>query len=136
MRIVAASLAILALVVGLFSSVGKGQQEPENRKGSRSRFMRQKLEFSRRVLEGLTLEDYQAITKNGRALKTLSEAAEWEVSTIPAIEYVPYTTEFQRLCDELMKGAKAKNIDEATLAYVQLTMSCVKCHKYLRVVTK
>jgi hypothetical protein len=98
--------------------------------------MRQKLDFSKRVLEGLTLEDYDAIAQSGRALKTLSEAAEWEVPTIPAIEYVPYTTEFQRVCDGLVKAAKAKNIDEATLAYVQLTMSCVKCHKYLRVVTK
>ncbi len=100
---------------------------------SRSEFMRQKLEFSKKVLEGLTLEDYESIGKNARALKRLSQAAEWEVPTIPnANEYLAFTTEFQRATDELIQKAKDKNIDGATLAYVRLTMNCVNCHKYVR----
>lgn len=105
--------------------------------GKRSQFMRQKLEYSKRVLEGLALEDYSLVADNARRLKRLSEAAEWQDPVIPNVqEYLPYTNEFQRLADELHKSAKDKNIDGATLAYVQLTMSCVKCHKYVRVVTK
>ena len=49
------------------------------------------------MLEGLTLENYDAISKNAKALKRLSEAAEWEVPTIPnATDYVAFTSEFQR----------------------------------------
>ena len=111
-------------------------QEPK-RPPSRAEFMQLKLEYSKKVLEGLTLEDYPAISKNAKALKRLSEAAEWEVPTIPnATDYVVFTTEFQRLTDEMDRKAKEKNIDGATLAYLRLTMNCVNCHKYVRQATK
>ncbi len=62
----AAALAVLALLVlGLSAAVvtsGAGQ-EP---KRTRSEFMRQKLEFSKNVLEGLSLEQYGTIEKNAR----------------------------------------------------------------------
>jgi hypothetical protein len=99
--------------------------------------MRQKLEFSKNVLEGLSLEQFPAIERNARALKKLSEAAEWEVPMIPnATDYVALTTEFQRFADELARNAKQGNIDGATLAYLKLTMNCVQCHKYVRFASK
>jgi hypothetical protein len=102
-------------------------------KRTRAEFMREKLNFSKDVLEGLALEQYATIEKAGKALKKLSEAAEWEVATIPGVtDYVMLTTDFQRHADELVKQSKAKNIDGATLAYVKLTMSCVQCHKFIR----
>jgi len=95
--------------------------------------MRRKLEFSKNVLEGLSLEQYPMIEKNAKALKVLSQAAEWEVPMIPnATDYVALTSEFQRYTDDLVKAAKQSNIDGATLAYVKLTMNCVQCHKYVR----
>jgi hypothetical protein len=125
------SLAVLAgLGVALCRSPSLAGQ-PE--KPSRGDFMRQKLEFSKSVLEGLSLEQYAQIEKNARALKKLSEAAEWEVPMIPnATEYVALTSDFQRHADDLAKNAKEHNIDGATLAYLKLTMSCVQCHKYVR----
>ena len=72
------------------------------------------------------MENYESISKNAKALKKLSEAAQWEVPTIPnATEYVIFTSEFQHLADEMDKKAKEKNIDGATLAYLRMTMSCV-----------
>jgi hypothetical protein len=66
------------------------------------------------------------------SIKKLSEAAEWEVPTIPnASEYVVFTTEIQSMADEMDKKAKEKNIDGATLAYLRLTMNCMSCHKYV-----
>lgn len=110
-------------------------QEP--RQHSRAEFMRLKLEYSKQVLEGLTMENYETLIKNARALKKLSQAAEWEVPTIPnAGEYIVFTTEFQRLTDELAKKAGEKNLDGATLAYLRLTMNCVNCHKYVRQVAR
>ena len=99
--------------------------------------MRQKLEFSKNVLEGLSLEQFDLIEKNAKALKKLSEASEWEVPTIPnATDYVTLTSEFQRHADDLAKSAKQRNIDGATLAYLKLTMNCVQCHKYVRFASK
>ncbi len=129
----AVTAAILALAslpfVPALSTGRAGQQEKQNR----SEFMRRKLEFSKNVLEGLALEQYPIIEKNAKALKILSQAAEWEVPMIPnATDYVALTSEFQRNTDELVKTAKQGNIDGATLAYVKLTMNCVQCHKYVR----
>lgn len=109
----------------------------QDQKRTRSEFMRQKLEFSKNLLEGLAIENYEIIEKNAKSLKVLSEAAEWEVPTIPnATDYVAFTTEFQRIADDLAKQAKNKNIDGATLAYVKLTVNCVQCHKFVRFATQ
>ncbi len=106
-------------------------QGPSRR--TRAEFMRMKLEYSKQVLEGLTLEEYPKIVQGAKALKKLSQAAEWEVDTIPdPSEYLAFTNEFQRLADELAKKASEKNIDGATLTYLRLTMNCVNCHKYVR----
>jgi len=123
-------IAGLAVVLVVLNAT-RADQPAEKR--ARSEFMRQKLNFSKDVLEGLALEQFATIEKSGKALKRLSEAAEWEVATIPNFtDYVALTTEFQRHADDLVKQAKKKNIDGATLAYVKLTMSCVQCHKFVR----
>ena len=33
---------------------------------------------------------------------------------------------------QVVKSAKDKNLDGAALTYVELTRTCVKCHKYVR----
>jgi hypothetical protein len=125
---IALGLAGLALAATFLAA--RGQEQPRR---TRAELMRMKLEHSKKILEGLTLENYPAITKEAQALKKISEAAEWEVPTIPnAGEYIVFTSEFQRLADELAKKAKEKNLDGATLAYLRLTMNCVNCHKYVR----
>jgi hypothetical protein len=125
MRRAVIGLVLAAAVVGVGASRGMGQN-----KGRLSGFMRPKLEHSKAVLEGLALEKFGMIAKNAQALKDLSEAAEWRVS--PTAAYLRYSGEFQRLADELIANAKEKDIDGATLAYVQLTINCVNCHKYVR----
>lgn len=122
-----AMLAVAALAARTSAPAAQDQ------KRTRSEFMRQKLEFSKNLLEGLSMENYETIGKNAKALKILSQAAEWEVPTIPnATDYVAFTTDFQRIADDLSKQAKDKNIDGATIAYVKLTMNCVQCHKFVR----
>jgi hypothetical protein len=129
-RALCLSLAVLSGLAFAFQAARASQPV---QKRTRAEFMRQKLDFAKEVLEGLALEQFATIEKGGKALKKLSEAAEWEVATIPnATDYVMLTTDFQRHADDLVKQAKAKNIDGATLAYVKLTMSCVQCHKFIR----
>lgn len=127
---VVSALVMLPLLAAFCISEGRASQ-PEKR--NRSELMRQKLEYSKNVLEGLSLEQYDLIEKNAKALKVLSQAAEWEVPVIPnATDYVALTSEFQRYADDLARCAKQRNIDGATLAYVKLTMNCVQCHKFVR----
>ena len=42
---------------------------------TRAEFMRQKLQYSNGLLEGLTREDYVQIAKNAKALKGISQAS-------------------------------------------------------------
>ncbi len=136
MRQITLGAAGLAIAIGV-GAVVLAAQEGVQKPRSRAEFMRMKLQFSQKVLEGLTLEDYASISKSAKALKRLSEAAEWEVPTIPnAGDYLIFTGEFQRLADEMDRKAKDKNIDGATLAYLRLTMNCVNCHKYVRQIKK
>src|SRR4051812_44388439 len=129
-------LVALALIFAAMAASGsRGQDAPLPNK--RAEFMKLKLDYSKRVLEGLVTEDFAAITDGARKLNRLSRAAEWEVPTIPMVEeYVHFTSDFQRIADDLIKNAKEKNLDGATLAYTRLTMNCVSCHKYVRSVAK
>jgi len=125
-------MAVILGSLGIIASSGRGGEEDK-----RAELMRRKLEYSKNVLEGLAREDFGLIASGASGLKAVSEAAEWKASTIPNFEeYLAYTTDFQRLCDDLGKNARSKNLDGATLSYVQLTLNCVHCHKYVRRVTR
>jgi hypothetical protein len=118
-------LAFCTILIGGLAVSGRGQEGRALRQ-----FMRQKLDHSQKVLEGLTREDYALIAKNARAMKQLSEDAQWRVSQ--NVNYLRMSNEFQDLADEVAGKAKDRNLDGATLAYLKLTMKCIECHKLLR----
>lgn len=93
-------------------------------------FMRAKLEHSQKVLEGLTLEDFDKIAKHGQEMSLLSQASTWQVLQTP--EYHDRSVEFRRSVDAITEAARKKNLEGAALAYVDATMKCVSCHKYVR----
>jgi hypothetical protein len=97
---------------------------------STAEVMKQKLAHAQDLLRGISLEDYAAIEVSARKLKQLSQATGWFARQTP--EYELFTAELRRQTDALERAAKNRNIDAATLAYFQLTVSCVSCHKYLR----
>lgn len=116
-----ASILTLALVVA------RGWTAPPNQVGD---FMRLKLDHSQKVLEGIVLEDYEEISKNAQKLSLLSQASNWQV--LQTEEYLQHSGEFRRAADAVSAAAKEKNIDGATLAYMEMTLKCVNCHKYVR----
>src|SRR5258708_3321573 len=117
---------VVAIVVAGFL-VGSGQSErPHNVRD----FMRAKLSHSQKVLEGLTTEDFDMIAKNSQAMSLLSQATNWQV--LQTEEYLQQSRDFRRTADSLTEAAKKKNLDGAALAYVELTMKCINCHKYVR----
>ena len=118
-------LVPIGIAVGLTVSQGDDERDAHVRT-----FMRQKLEHSKNILEGLALEKFDKIEKNAGQLTVLSQAASWRAMRTP--EYARFSGEFSRLTEKLVRMARDKNIDGATLAYVELTINCVNCHKYVR----
>jgi hypothetical protein len=126
--------ASLALCWAAERPQGKSDRDnPERLRGEDSkvqRLMRRKLEHSKGLLEGLALADHNRLIRDANALMIVTRQAEWQVMATP--RYSLYSEEMQRNLDKLIKGARAKNVDAAALAYVEVTLTCVHCHDYMR----
>ncbi|HAH45635.1 hypothetical protein [Gimesia sp.] len=92
-----------------------------------SKFMREKLTSSQQVLEGLMVEDYDLMQKGAQRMIEMSNATEWQVIEGPI--FARQSDEFRSTAKEVIKFAKEKNLDGASLSYLHLTMTCIACHK-------
>lgn len=117
-------LGALQLALGL-TIMARGGTDPDT-----TEIMRHKLLHSQFILRGIALQDFTLIRTNADQLVKLSRFGGWYARQAP--EYELYTVEFRRHAEDLAKAARNQNIDAATLAYTQLTFSCVSCHRYLR----
>lgn len=93
-------------------------------------WMRMKLEYSQRILEGLTKGDFALVEDNATKMQGLSRferfvRGRWE-------GYNEQLQTFQQANDEVIKQARQNNVEEATVAFNKVTVSCVTCHKKLR----
>ncbi len=118
-------LAGAVLVAGLLGMKGHGDEPTKV-----SALMKRKLDQSQKVLAGLALNDFDEIAKHAQELIAISKEAEWKVLKTP--EYDNYSNDFRRIAGRLVKNAKDRNIDAATLSYMNLTLTCVECHKHVR----
>jgi hypothetical protein len=82
------------------------------------------------MLEGIALADYDNITRSAEELIQLTKTEEWRVLKTP--RYEMHSNDFQRATELIIEKAKMKNLDGVTLAYFELTMNCVRCHRYVR----
>jgi hypothetical protein len=95
-----------------------------------SDLMKNKLENAQKVLEGIAKNDFDKIAKSADDLMLISKKAEFQAIKTP--RYEVHMNEFRRAAEGLIDNAKTKNLDGAALSYVEMTLSCVKCHKYVR----
>ena len=119
------TLLVLA-VLGTMASIASVARA----EGDLSTFMKVKLRHAEKVLEGLATEDYELIVKNSQAMSLLCEDEMWSVLQTP--EYHERSKEFRRSVDAITEAARKKNLEAAALSYVDSTMKCVSCHKYVR----
>jgi hypothetical protein len=134
---------------GLNSAVAAGQDEkkavtpsekPEQKEGSGDkkdepagslhRFMRQKMQASNLILEGLCMDDLKTVAAGTQTLMKMPSEAKWRVSN--DMMYRRYSNEFVQAVEELQKEAEENDIDGASMAWVNVTMKCMKCHKWVR----
>lgn len=120
-------LAAMALAV---AGIAASRVPPGRRTPATVEFMRDKLELSKRVLEGLATEDYDLIVSKARRLGAMSQESTWSLIEHP--DYSRLSAEFRKNVELLATAAQNKNLDGVTLAYVRVTMSCVDCHKFVR----
>ena len=93
-------------------------------------FMRAKLGHAQLVLEGLALADYDLIARGAHDLALASQASSWQV--LQTEDYARQSREFRRACESFRSAAKDKNLDGAALAWMEVTLKCIQCHKYVR----
>ncbi len=124
-----AAASFVALVLGGFSLAIGLAAEPESEKKP-SFWMQKKLEYSEAILAGLANGDYDSIGKTARSMSALNQMEKWVRSSLP--EYRAQLQMFQNANQQLIHMADDENLDGAALAYVQLTLSCVNCHKIVR----
>ena len=119
-----------SISLGVMAAVS-GVQDQEKIHQNTSKFMQRKLDDSRNVVAGLATEDYEMIAKAAQDLMLLSHEADWKVITTP--EYLKMSGEFRDAAARLRDAGKKKNLDAATIAYFEVTLSCVRCHRQIRV---
>jgi hypothetical protein len=124
-----ASVLFLSLVLACGAAPAVADNPPTD-EGKPSFWMEKKLEYSERILAGLTRADLEAIGKTARSMKSLTQMEKWVRAGVP--EYRAQLHIFQDANEQLIRAADRGNLDAAALAYVQLTLSCVNCHKVVR----
>ena len=93
-------------------------------------FMRTKLKASNQILEGLALEDTALIQEGAKTLAEMSSVEKWRISQDPM--YRQFSSEFTRNSTKLLEAAKEGNVDRAALRWMDTTMSCIECHRFVR----
>lgn len=121
--------ALAALAVAAAAACGIAADSPPQ-PDRVAAFMRAKLGHADHVLEGLAVADYGMIERAAQELSLASLDSNWQV--LQTEDYVRQSAEFRRACDSLKKAAQEKNLDGAALAWMDVTLKCVQCHKYVR----
>jgi cytochrome c556 len=116
----------IVLLVTLFAVPAR----PAEPKKPDNNLMKKKLEQSQKVLDGVATEDFKKIEAGAEELIEISKQAEFQAHKTK--EYERFMNEFRRSAEGLLEASKKKNIDAAALHYVEMTLTCVKCHKHLR----
>lgn len=130
-RIMNRNIALLPLLLVLGVASGHYAAEPPKAgKDKTEQLMRQKLDYAKRILSGISTEDFAAIRQNAEAMQALTRLKEFDRAKPQ--EYRAQLLIFDFANTELIRFGKEKNLDGAALAYTQLTLSCVNCHKVLR----
>ena len=118
------TLAVLAAIAGA-SAVLTSQDNP-----TKDELMKAKAGYAHKLLDAVVLGNFEAVQDQAFRLKAVSETAEWSATKSPW--YVRESDGFIRATEQLYEAAKQKDADATSLAFVDLTLRCVKCHQGLR----
>ena len=130
MRAIVHAVTALALVVIPFNVVGQDKKDQKDRDEILAAMMQKKLKSAHLVLDGVAVADFKKIEAGGEELIRLAKSETWQLIRSP--HYEQHSADFVRATQKLVKKSKEKNMDGAALAYVEMTLSCVRCHQFVR----
>lgn len=125
-HVLAAVIGTLITLLGVHLAMGQSEDV--------RKIMRQKLSSAQAILEGVTTEDYKKISDSAGAMLALTHRAEWNMIDRP--EYLGFSMEFRRALEGLADSAQRRSADGVAYDYLQMTMACVSCHRFVRGVKK
>jgi len=134
-RLISMTVALIAICFTIMTLqapiIANGDDKAEAGKEQPVSFwMKKKLEYSQNILAGIANADFDKIVVNAESMRDLSKIEGFVRGGMPG-----YRTQlhiFEESTDEIIRQAKKDNVDGAALAFTQLTISCVNCHKHLR----
>lgn len=134
-RVVLGMALVLAVTVATVVSRGEAREKSEGDSVKVAQevepsLMRQKLDHAQKLLEALSIADYERIISNSEELQRISLEARWSQPHSPA--YAEYGEDFRSALTRVVRAAEKQNIDGAALNYVQVVLTCVQCHKVVR----
>jgi hypothetical protein len=101
----------------------------EKREFSRG-YMRQKLAYSQGILEGLSLEKFDLVTKNGIRIRNMKLTNAMYGVKNPL--YMSHITNYHHAVDRMLNASTDKDLARSTKAYQGVIQSCVECHRDYR----
>ena len=108
----------------------KTDEQDEPGKSLLAPFMRRKLEASNKILEGLVTDNTSMIVDGADILGRMSNEEKWRASN--DMMYLNHSRRFREAVDILKEKAKKGSLDGAALAWMDVTMSCISCHEWVR----
>ena len=128
------SVVVLLLIPAVLFAADKENgkhKEPKNPQDSESVWMKRKLQMSHKIMEGLSRGDLETVGSSARTMRALSKIEGWARRS-DTKEYRRQLKFFDLANSEIIKQAESDNLNGATLAFTQMTISCVACHQHLR----
>jgi hypothetical protein len=116
--------------IGLMARSPQVQPSKQEGKSSNQMLMRDKLMHASKILEGITLENFDLVGEHAKTLGMISRATTWHVTPTP--QYTRLAKNFQEQCLDLERHAKEKNVEAATLDLVRINVTCTDCHQHMR----
>ncbi len=114
------ALALSLLVVSVLQTAAQTPVES---------LMKAKAGYAHRLLDAVVLGELETVRDQAFRLKAIAETADWSVIDTP--EYVRESDAFIRATERLQQSASSGNHDRVADAYVEITRSCVRCHRYM-----
>src|ERR1043165_281370 len=125
------NMKTLVFAAALVLTFGSQMPLPTQAQGKKAgKLMAAKLKQSQTLLEGIAVGDFKKITGSAEELLDLTKTEEWMMHKTP--RYEMHSNDFRLAAENLIRKAKDKNMDGTTLAFFEMTMSCVRCHQYVR----
>jgi len=115
-------LAIAGVVA--MSVTASGNQGPEL-----NAVMREKLVHAQKILEAVVTSDWVGLETHSRELERLTSDPRWTVLKYP--EYAHQSASFVASVRALRSVAAQRELEKTPKAYVDVTLQCVECHRYL-----